>query len=190
MPQELILALLVAAIALPLLGLFVLSARRPGTYDAATGTLVMRYALALRVVGVLFGIVVPVGVVALIFVFWPQREEDRIAAVCVLLGFTLLGVFLLIESFTFYAVVSNEGLESYSAWRWKRSAAWGDVVSVMSTNPTNYLVFRTRQGVTIRLPLWFTGLRELALFVKDHLHPAAYRGALHALQSLQPLEDW
>jgi hypothetical protein len=190
MSPEQSITLVVLAIALPLVGLGFLAILRPGTFDETTGALIMRYSLPLRLICVVVGIVAPGFVVLMMVLEPPSNGPDRVTAVCMLLGFGLLGLFLLIESFTFHVIVTDGGLESYSAWRFKRIMEWSEVVSVVSLNATSYLLFTSRRGVTIRVPLWFTGLKELALFIKDHLAFPAYRGADHAIRRLLGPDYW
>jgi hypothetical protein len=167
-----------------LVGLFVLSARRPGKIDPATGKLTMRYSLALRIMGWLLGIVVPIGFVVLLFIIPFEKPNDAWIAGGMLAFFTLLGGFLLIETQRFRVIVSDEGIESFSPWRPKRVLSWDEITSVKHYSNTSFFVFRGRGGTRIRMPLWLTGLDVVVEKAQEHLDPSVLAGASRAFEML------
>ena len=125
--------LLVGAIAIPIVGLAILSviaARRSRPTFTSGGELLMRYSLPLRVFGVFAGIVVPLAVYVLLVIFVPKTWTEAYAAAGALLFFLLLGGGLLLETQHVRVTVSDEGIRYHSPWRTDCAYAWDEIDQV------------------------------------------------------------
>jgi hypothetical protein len=172
MDPEYSVRLFAAVLAVILLGLAAISARRPGKLDPVTGELLMTYSLPLRVVGVGLGLLVPALLIVVLLTVPLKNEQEALGLGIGGTVFALLGGFLLLETLRFRIIVSEAGIRSHSPWRPVRFLPWEEVRSVTSHLPTRFFVFRGR-GCNIRMPQWLTGLDLLAEIARRHLPPKA-----------------
>jgi hypothetical protein len=168
----------VALIAIFILSLMAISLGWRTTVNERTGEVILRYSPPLRVFAVAGGFVFPVAVLVMVLLKPPQKPDDILAAEIGLLVLKLLGWVLLLETFRFRVVVSEEALVSYSPWRRSRAIRWDEVAAVESVCPKSWFVFTAWDRRQIHVPLYVAGLAQLVHSMRQHLPPERYTRAV------------
>ncbi len=91
--------------------------------------------------------------------------------------FTAGSGYLFLETTCTRIELSDEGIEASSPWRSTRFLRWSEVTEVASLCNITLFVLTGTDGKKIRVPLYLTGLAELAARIRRHLPPATYQGA-------------
>jgi hypothetical protein len=169
------------------LGVGAWSAVRAGKVDRAPRVCTLRHHTVPHLFAVL-AVVFP-GAVAVLFVFptgHPAEGEKagELFTFAALLGSTLLGAHLFVETWAFRVVVSDAAVTMYLAWRRPVTIPWAEVVEVSYSEADACLVLTGPDGREVRAPLYLDGAATLASAILDRLDPAVYAGAHAGFEAL------
>ena len=172
------LGLQLLAIAIPaILSWCMVVARRPPRVDAATGATILEYAWPLRAIGVVTGVAVPLALAGLAFAFPPQTFKDAFAAGALMLGFTLLGGVLLVETARVRIWLHRDSIVSYSPWRETRTLRWPEVRKVSYSATNRWFVIEGPRGAKIRAHVFLVGIGALVDAIRTKVPPERYAEA-------------
>lgn len=135
---------------------------RPG---ADEHTLLFRHNAVFRWFAYLSTIGIPLGLTALVTLI-PPRGEEVWYVVGIYAGFALLTLPLFWEAIRYYVLVGPEGIVCRSAWRGTRFIAWDDLREVSFSTANAWFIFRARDGTTIRVHMFVSGLSDLLRLVE------------------------
>jgi hypothetical protein len=183
-------AIFVAVVVALLVGFLLLSMRRRGRLDPATGDLVMRYSLPYRVAGVLLGLVgllgCPVVAVLMFLTYDPGDATGYIGPCVALAGMALGGVIVFLETNYTRVVVTAVGIEEYTPWRRVRYIPWDEVATVTSPSATYPFVFSDGGERMIRTTTALTGMELLVAAMRRHLPERVYAPAAEYVRRYAP----
>jgi len=168
----------IVAIAVPaILSWCMAAARRPPRVDQATGAMILEYGWPLRLIGVVTGVAMPIALVCLAFVFPPRTLQDALSAGALMLGFTLLGGVLLVETTRVRLWLHRGSIVSYSPWRETRTLRWAEVGKVSYSGTNKWFVIEGPRGVKIRAHVLLVGIGSLVEAIRTKIPPERYAQA-------------
>jgi hypothetical protein len=174
---------LAGGLAVLLLGLALRATRRPPPVDAASGAVVLRYHFLIRALSVPVALF-PLALVVLLFVFPPKDRAEVLAAAGVLVGFTLAGAFLLLETWLFRVIVTDQEVIRHSPWRRPVLIPWDEVVEVSYSRLNSWFVLTASDGRKVRVAQLLSGVPTFAARVQRHLRPEVYADARAGFEAL------
>jgi hypothetical protein len=155
-------------------------ARRAPSVDA-DGTLILRYGTGIRVVGIVSGLVVPLGLLVLAWVSPPDDRGEVVAVASLLTFFLVGGGWMLLESRRAQIVVTAAGLTETTLWGQVRELPWAEVQAVRFSPGMGYI---TLTGDTVsgdrrrvRVSVLMVGVPALWAAMARHLTPERYADA-------------
>ena len=174
---------LAGGLAVLLLGLALQAMRRPPAVDPASGALVLRYHFLIRALSIPIALF-PLALVVLLFAFPPKDRAEVLAAVGVLVGFTLAGAFLLLETWLFRVVVTDREIIRHSPWRRPVTIPWEEVGAVSYSRINSWFVLSAADGRKVRVAQLLGGVPTLAARIQRHLPPEVYANARAGFEAL------
>lgn len=118
------------------------------------------YGAPFKVLGVVAGLLAPLGIGALVLLSPPKPEDAWIPA-CLSLSFMLGGGWFLGESLT-CATVDAAGVTKKSLWKGRQSIDWSVVRKVSYSDAWGCFVVEGADGGVIRLSIFLRGTRQFA----------------------------
>ncbi|HZU96418.1 MAG TPA: hypothetical protein VFF73_07000 [Planctomycetota bacterium] len=153
-----------------------LRSRKKPELPPIPGTHILRFGLAVRLLAVVI-FILSVGLIVGVIAF-PKQQEIPQFAWTIAGGFVVAAVIMVIEVFGVSHRLSDEGIESASAWTEQRTVVrWKDVASIRYNATTGWYVITSRTGATVRLNGLLSGLRTFSRFVHERVEPSAYADA-------------
>ncbi len=166
-----------AGVAIALGALLVAATRGRPTVVEEDGTLRFRYSWLFRGFAFFSGIVLPLGVIVLIF-FVPIKNLNDLLGAAVLFGlFFGLGIPLWREASRFALVVSEEGLDCQSPWRSRKFIAWNEVESISFSTMNLWFIIKAKDGRKFRVHVFVSGVSVFLEKCEWHLPTSALVGA-------------
>jgi hypothetical protein len=146
--------------------------------DPATGTVVFRYNVFVRVLSIVLAFGPPIAITLLVLFAKPvQNEDDLWAVVFLYVLFAFLGIPLLWETVRYSLAISPAGLACRSPWRGNLFIPW-DEVSQLSYSGTNaWFVIHATTGQRFRVHLFVAGVGRFLELVEQHLPPESLEQA-------------
>ena len=157
-------------------------ARRP-VPTLPDGSIVVRYGRWMLAVGMLCGVLVPIGLVGLVLKAGFRTPEDPYYFGGMVVFFLVLGWWVLLESLKRRVIVSDSGLVSNSPWhREPTRLAWTEVAQMKFSPTSGQLVFVNRSGGKIRVGTLMSSLDQLITAARQRVPADVSRDALAKLE--------
>jgi len=157
------------------------------------GSLVLSHGKLIWTLGILFGIVIPLGL-AVIGLFAEARDpRDPYYFLALVALFGGIGVLLLLETSRHRVVISSFGIEHPTIWGNTKQFAWNQVTSVDYSSQSGNFVLHSHSGEKIRVNTYLQGIPSFFQYMSDHLPPPMYSEALRKAGRKLPIkdeEDW
>ncbi len=146
------------------------------------GSLLVRYGKWMVVVGAVCGILMPLGLVAVVIAAGFKNPEDPYYFGGMLLFFTLLGWWNLLEGLKRRVVATDLGLVAHSPWRGEPvRVAWTQVARITFSPIAGQLVFADGAGAKIRVGTMMSGLDQLIALARRQAPTGVPRDGLTKL---------
>jgi hypothetical protein len=137
--------------------------RRPPKVDRGTGDFVLAHGPVLKILGLVFLVLVPGGIIVLVMYHPPKNSAELYGCLGMTFGFAVLGLALTLEAKFTQVRFSESGVSSRTVWTGTKHIDWSELMSVQYSTLNTWFVLVGVHGTRIRVSQWLVGINAFLL---------------------------